>query len=178
MITPNREFYFLRHAQTDASFNVLRKVDAGDIPLNDAGITQAEIIEPLIGSLPIKTICCSPMKRAKQTKDICCRSLNQVSEYELNELSECDSKIWQEMTSLGPKAAFFSNEPILSYMQRVRVGINKALSKEGPVLIVSHAGIFWAMSCLMQIDNDWKIDNCSLVEFSYFFGRYQANKLM
>lgn len=53
-----KEFYFVRHGQTD--YNIAKhKKDLDhpiDIPLNDTGRTQAKLIEPLVAVLPIQTI--------------------------------------------------------------------------------------------------------------------------
>jgi uncharacterized phosphatase len=173
----NKEFYFLRHGQTDGNLNVSLKTSHGDISLNATGIAQAENIEPMISDLPIKTICFSPLKRAKQTKDICCSRLHSVSQHELPNLSECNPEIWQKMTSLGSEASLSTIEPVFSFMQRVRTGINEALAKEGPVLIVAHGGIHWAMCCFMQVEHNWIIDNCVPVHFSFVENRWVARKL-
>ena len=175
---PNKEFYFLRHGQTDGNLNVSQKTSHGDIALNATGIAQAKNIEPLISGLPIKTICFSPLKRAKQTKDICCSRLQTISQYELPNLSECNPEIWQQMTSLGAEASLCTREPVFSFMQKVRIGMNEALSKEGPVLIVAHGGIHWAICCFMQVEHNWIVDNCIPVHFSCLSDRWIARKMI
>ena len=59
-----KSFYFVRHRQTD--HNLLDGIDKEDHPenisLNDIGKKQAEFIEPFIASLPIQTICSSPLR--------------------------------------------------------------------------------------------------------------------
>lgn len=59
-----KEFYFIRHGQTDNNVSV-DKVDHADVSLNAVGLKQAEDLEPIIARLPIKSVCYSPMKRAK-----------------------------------------------------------------------------------------------------------------
>jgi probable phosphoglycerate mutase len=82
------------------------------------------------------------------------------------------------MTSLGADAHNYPEEPIYSFMQKVRSGVNQALSKEGPVLIVAHGGIHWAMCCLMKVNHEWVIDNCGLVHFSISeTGEWRAKQL-
>lgn len=57
-----KEFYFIRHGQTDHNKSA-PKIDHEDISLNDIGWQQANEIESIIAALPIKTICFSPLKR-------------------------------------------------------------------------------------------------------------------
>lgn len=173
-----KEFYFIRHGQTDGNLNYLSKTSHGDIPLNKTGIAQAKEIEPLIARLPIQNVCCSPLKRAKQTKEICCTNLGSINHHELPNLTECNPEIWQRMTTLGAEARNCPKEPVFSFMQRVLVGINEALSMEGPVLIVAHGGIHWAICCFMQIEHDWIIDNCVPVHFSWVSDRWIERKLV
>ena len=81
-----KEFYFLRHGQTDGNVSLSSKTSHGDIPLNQTGLAQAQEIEPLISLLSIKSICFSPLKRAQQTKEICCRNLGMDSLKQLEEI--------------------------------------------------------------------------------------------
>lgn len=129
------------------------------------GVAQAHAIEPIISLLPIKTVCYSPLKRAKETKEICCARLTTVH-HEIHDLRECDSEIWQKMTAIGTGAHLHLEEPVYSFLQRVSNGVNEALSKGGPVLIVAHGGIHWAMCCFMQVHHEGGIDNCIPLHFS------------
>ena len=61
MIIHKKEFYFIRHGQTDD--NIFHcKVDHDDVSLNTTGFQQAQNIEPIIANLPIQSICFSPLK--------------------------------------------------------------------------------------------------------------------
>lgn len=174
MIT-KKDFYFVRHGQT--AYNLLGdKVDHPDVSLNACGREQAQKIEPLIASLNIRNICFSPFKRVKETKDIISAKLT-AKEWEIPYLGECSLSVWQEMTSLGPKAISCTSEAIQKFMQQVIVGINQALDKEEQILIVAHGGIHWALCCLMNVENDWLIDNCVPVHFSYIEDKWTARKL-
>lgn len=172
-----KEFYFVRHGQTDGNAAAVKQ-DHGDIPLNATGREQARMIEPIVSSLPVKTICYSPLKRAKETREIACSNLT-TTHAEVTNLSECNTQIWQEMIALGKHAKTNSKEPVYSFMQRILKGINEALSCHGPVLIVAHGGVHWAACCLMEIDqHDWIIDNCIVTHFSIKEdGRWNAKKL-
>lgn len=170
-----KEFYFIRHGQTD--YNLLgNKVDHPDVSLNAFGREQAQKIEPLIASLNINTVCFSPSKRAKETKDIISAKLS-AKEWEIPHLGECSLSVWQEMTSLGANAVSCTNEAVQKFIQQVANGVNQALDKDGDVLIVAHGGIHWALCCLMNVEHGWVIDNCVPVHFSYRESKWTARKL-
>lgn len=173
-----KEFYFVRHGQTDHNLSGC-KVDHEDIPLNATGLRQAREIESIIAALPIKSVCCSPLKRAKQTKEAITLRL-QAEHYEVPDLGECTIQIWNDMTTSTTRDYQSHYPHVNTFMQRVLKGINAALSYEGPTLVVAHGGVHWAICCLMGIsDHDWLIGNCLLVHFSIGNNdRWQANKIV
>lgn len=175
MIT-KKEFYFVRHGQTDHNALGLVK-DYKDVSINAWGRKQAQAIESLITSLPIKTVCHSPLKRAKETNEIVTANLK-AAQREIHDLRECSGEIWCEMTSLGKGAFDEANPEVFSFMQQARQGVNEALSHEGPVLIVAHGGIHWAACFFMDVDHEWEIDNCVPVHFTCRKGRWEARKLI
>ncbi|MFS8562885.1 MAG: hypothetical protein LVR00_00520 [Rhabdochlamydiaceae bacterium] len=65
------------------------------------------------------------------------------------------------------------------FIERVKNGINQALSLPGPSLILAHGGVHWALCCLMKIDqHEWMINNGALVHFSIGAnGSWTASKL-
>jgi uncharacterized phosphatase len=176
-----KEFYFIRHGQTD--HNLLEGKDKGDhhaeIPLNATGRNQAKSAEPIISSLPVQTICASPMKRAQETKEIVTAKL-QVPHHVIDALGECTSKVWHAMSGLGMYASPPSEGEVRDFMDRVREGINQALQLPGPPLIVAHGGVHWAACSLMGIrDHEWSIGNCSVVHFTIGnHGRWSAKKMI
>ena len=165
---PKREFYFVRHGQTD--HNILEGKDKGDhpsdIPLNQKGKQQAVAIEPIVALLPVKTVCVSGMKRAQETKNIIANRL-QVPHYEVGALGECSAGIWKEMIRLGMYSPVPTDGQAFLFMEQVRRGLCEALSFSGPCLIVAHGGVHWAACCLMGIQNhEWSLENCGVVHFS------------
>src|SRR5437899_12962529 len=99
MMILQKEFYFVRHGQTDYNLLADESEHPAHIPLNATGRTQARAIEPIVASLPIKTVCFSPMKRAQETKEILSERL--VVEYsEIGDLGECSGKVWEKMSGL------------------------------------------------------------------------------
>jgi len=173
-----KEFYFIRHGQTDYNASDL-KIDHEDVSLNVIGFKQANEVEPIIASLPVKSICCSPLKRAKETKQIISKRLLAIH-HEMHSLGECSFQIWSDMTRSGVTAYYSGEEHVKNFINRVYSGVNEALLLDGPPLLVAHGGIHWAICCLMAItDHDWVIDNCLPV---HFFpddeGRWRARKLI
>ena len=176
-----QEFYFIRHGQTD--HNLLSGIHKGEdhpaeIPLNDTGRNQAKLIEPTIAMLPIQTICSSPLKRVQQTKEIIASQL-EVKSLEIDDLSECSASIWKELVLHGMYSPLPQEGVARQFMDRVRNGINQALSMPGPTLVVAHGGVHWALCCLMGIEeHEWAIANCIPVHFSIGdHGKWIAKKL-
>jgi broad specificity phosphatase PhoE len=158
-----KEFYFVRHGQTDYN-NPLIKTDPGDFSLNATGRMQALNLAPLINQLSFHTICCSPLKRAKETKELL---IPDREHQEIHDLRECTAEIWNTMTSLGKDALSKGSSSIKDFLEQAKNGLNQALKHPGPVLIIAHGGIHWAMCYWMNIeDHDWIIDNCKPVHFS------------
>ena len=172
-----KEFYFIRHGQTDSNTSD-NKIDHGDISLNAIGRKQAQAAESVIASLPIKSVCYSPLKRAKETKEAISLQLHAMH-YEIPELTECTMQIWKDMTAAGINAYQSTYMHVKTFINRALNGINQSLSKEGPVLIVAHGGIHWVICCLLNIPNhEWIIGNCLPVHFTVSeTGRWTARKL-
>lgn len=157
-----KEFYFIRHGQTDYNIRIDHdKVDhPPHIPLNDHGRKQAMLVEPVIAALPIKTICCSPYLRAQETKHLISSKL-QVEHLDVEDLGECNAEIWTAMFNRLEAAV------VDEFHQKVKKGLDAALAVEGPVLIVAHGGVHWAICSLLNIvDHEYAIDNCVPVHFT------------
>lgn len=176
-----KEFYFVRHGQTD--HNLMAREEQEDlglflrskempsqpesISLNDTGRQQAKDIQHIISSLPIKTVCSSPLKRVQETKAIVTEKLSAVDHFTIENLGECTGKIWHSMSSAGMYYPLPEQGIVRDFMERVRRGINEALSLPGPSLIVSHGGVHFALCCLIGIEtHSWRIKNCQPVHFS------------
>ncbi len=158
-----KEFYFIRHGQTDHHIGL--GLENIDIPLNVTGMQQARKIEPVIATLPIQTICFSPLIRAKQTKELIASSIS-AEQHELEDLKECCWNTWNDMTFQGQKSKIEFTEPVKEFMYRAIRGINQALSMPGPVLIVAHGGVHWAMCYFMNANCNWAIEHCMPFHYS------------
>jgi broad specificity phosphatase PhoE len=66
---PKRNFYFLRHGQTD--WNAQGRFQGhSDIPLNALGLSQADDAARLLAPCPIDLVVASPLVRARKTAEI------------------------------------------------------------------------------------------------------------
>lgn len=163
-----KEFYFIRHGQTDYQnhLEVNHKIDHANISLNATGRIQAQLIQPVISALPIKTVCTSPLRRAQETKEIITSNLR-ATHHEINDLGECTAQIWEEMTQLKKYSPLPSEGVVRQFMDQVRNGVNQALALPSPSLIVAHGGVHWAICYMIGIDeHEWSINNCIPVHFS------------
>lgn len=174
------QFYFVRHGQTD--HNLLEKQDKGDhigsIPLNSTGRNQARAIEPIIRSLPIQTVCCSPMKRAQETKEILLAN-RPLPEHLFENFSECNARVWNGMKKWGMQISLPEDEEILFFRDKVQRGLDQMLVLPSPALIVAHGGVHWVLCSLLKIEeHPWAIDNCAIVHFSLRAdGKWIAKKI-
>lgn len=162
-----KTFYFLRHGETDWNH---RRIIQGqtDTPLNATGLAQAAAVKDRVEALPIATICCSPLQRARRTTDIVNQTLaRQV--VAIPDLMECHLGIYQGHPSNGEwRAPWVAGGPMpegetfAEYTARVIRGFNQALAHPGPVLIVAHGGNFWALEHHGLIARGTRVTNCAL----------------
>ncbi len=175
----NKEFYFIRHGQTDYNADRAYKYDHhSEVSLNQVGRDQAAKACTLVDSLQIQTVCCSPMKRAQETKEMITANLKEVRCYDLVELGECTSVIWRELSFL--KSFKEPGEEAKSYLNRVKNGLDRVLSFPAPALIVSHGGVHLALCYLLAIQgHDWIADNCTIIHFfQQTDGVWKAKKMI
>ena len=169
-------FYFLRHGQTDWNKEGIIQGQT-DVPLNQTGRNQADEAKAHLADTPVVTICCSPLSRALQTAKI----INTVLDCRLiviNELQEChfgeaEGKriIADSYDDIIRSAESYGGEPFEDFANRVIAGINQALTHPGPVLIVSHGGVFHALRSRSRIELNGDMPNCIPVYLSPLFDR-------
>jgi len=137
------DFYYLRHGATLAEW---------DIELSEAGKIQAvqgaEITQRCVESL--KTICTSPLLRARQTANEVRLRFPEADLREIAGLREWDFGQWSRAPYKDFKEQYLSfgnppgGETHQAFADRVRVALEKCLSLPGPLLIVAHGGV-WMM---------------------------------
>ena len=153
-----REFFFVRHGQTDHNTGKIQG-EHGDIRLNTVGLAQAEAIEPFIATLPLRVVFYSPMQRARETKDIITRRISTRC-LEIPEFTECPCSVWEEIRQGSAKGALAKQ-----FMERVKDGLQKVLVEEGPALIVAHGGVYSAIFTWLNLKGGRIIDNCIPMRF-------------
>ncbi|WP_157231047.1 histidine phosphatase family protein [Kiloniella laminariae] len=163
-----KPFYYIRHGQTD--WNIIHRLQGHtDVPLNATGIAQAYSAAEAIRGIEIATICASPLSRALDTAKILQKALGAEIEI-LDDLKECCFGEYEGQTGhnwmpdweaghFTPKGA----ESYQDFIDRSTAAINQALTRPGPVLIVAHGGIYWAVTEHAKYEKGTTLPNCTLV---------------
>jgi broad specificity phosphatase PhoE len=166
-------FYFIRHGETDWN-REHRIMGQKDIPLNATGKLQAQNVARLLKICSIKTICHSPLIRAKETALI----LNETLKCQLIEVDSLKECCWgtfegelkgdkpyleQWINGLTPESAESCDE----FKLRVLESVKLSLIHQNP-LIVSHGGVYWALQQLLckNIVHHNSAQNCVPFHFS------------
>lgn len=168
-------FYFIRHGQTDLNAkNDLHNNE--DVALNATGRLQAEKARSIIETLPISTICVSPLKRTLETAEIISINLKKPKVI-IHDLRECTGTDWLNMMAWKPSSYAFDQQTKF-FLDRALKGINESLKHEGPVLIVAHGGVHWALCHHFNIQGHHRvIDNCVAVHVARVQNHWTAKTL-
>lgn len=157
------EFYYVRHGQTD--FNIKKEKKNWDMFLNDVGRFQIKSLEKTIKTLPIEIIVFSPLKRAKETKDIINQYLN-LCEISLPEIKEAKEGLYNQIIQLKVHKNNKISRKLKKFLKRVSSGITKILDCSKLPLVVGHGVVYTAICYLLDIKTDtWRIPNGGLVRF-------------
>jgi len=158
-----RTFYYLRHGETDWN-REHRAQGHNDIPLNQTGIAQAYAAVPALARCEIATVCTSPLARARRTAEIINETLGRPLVV-IDELKECGYgavegqargnwfRAWRE------GGVIEGAETFEGFIARALGGLNAALAHPGPVLIVAHAGVYWAIQRYARLERSF-LENC------------------
>jgi len=153
---PEAPFWFLRHGETDYNAKGLSQ-GAIDIALNDAGRGQAGRAGPLLAGRGITAVYASPMLRTRETAAIVNETLGLevIFEPDLREVifGGMEGKPlqpwfteWMEGRSTPAGAESFAE-----VTARAAAVMERLLAVAGPILIVSHGGVFRAIRDLMGL---------------------------
>lgn len=152
-----KPFYFLRHGETDWNLEH-RAMGSQDIPLNDRGVSQGLNAAELLKNEPIVTIVSSPLLRARKTADIIAEQIKAP----VIEVTELQEACWGEKEGQLKGNGLWVNgwrngdeikgaEKYSDFAIRIKRGIEKALENTGPVLIVSHGGVYWVVQEILGL---------------------------
>ena len=159
---PRKSFYFIRHGEIDLQPD---SNPNDSTPLNARGKLQSEEVKGVVSSLPIESVCFSPMLRAQETKDILTQGLD-IKHHEVSKLEECSLDIWRKILRLEEAPGYPIAIEVENFMFSVLAGMHTALDKSNLPLIVAHGGVHWVICYHLMIKNhSWKIDNCLLLRF-------------
>ena len=160
----------IRHGQTEA--NAARLMAGSlDSPLTDLGRAQAKDVHAAVRSLKTKPkhIIHSNLDRARETATIINEALN-LPMSEDADMAEMHAGDWEGVPYAQCDALFKgwvdppNGESCDTFFERIKTAKNRALSKDEPVMIVSHGGVFRAFWKLYGIHNEG-VQNCKLYEF-------------
>ncbi len=138
-----------------------------DIPLNDTGLAQARAAMYLFDGVEIGSVVCSPLNRARRTAEIICEVIGLPITI-LPELHECnlgkqDGELRGQWFA-DWKAGTLEIEEAETYQQhmaRSLGAVNRAITEHpGPVLVVAHGGIYWAIRDIIGLPSDYRLPNC------------------
>lgn len=162
-------FYFVRHGQTDANLAELAAGSGWDIELNETGLAQALALaesEALRACRGVKTICASPLARARQTAE----TINKVLQAQIViiddlkewHLGEWERRSWNELPNIyHPNSDPPGGETQNEFSARVEGAFAFALTHPGPVLIVAHGGVWDRIARHLELPRA-EINNCEL----------------
>jgi probable phosphoglycerate mutase len=148
----NKEpFYFMRHAKTEWNARGVY-MGAQDIPINAEGMEQAEAASSILENREIKYIVTGPLSRTHTTAEILANKLKKqvliIEEFRqcswgCKEGAPFDDGTMINNWLLGetPNGA----ETAKDFHSRVLRGLEVVLKLDGPVLIVSHGGVYRAI---------------------------------
>jgi broad specificity phosphatase PhoE len=167
---PHRAFHFVRHGETE--WNRLGRFQGRtDIPLNQRGEAQAAALRPHLNSFGFRSIAASPLVRARPTAEILNADLglpihfsDALMEFDVGPFAgKGDTGDWLCDWRRGNAVA--GVESLTDFATRVGRGIKDALALEGPVLVVAHGGLIWALEHLLGLPAALDIPNTALVHF-------------
>ncbi len=181
MKLPPIPFHFVRHGETD--WNRQGKIQGWrDIPLNARGEAQAEGLRPEMAGYGFATIAVSPLARARRTAEILnadlkleTHVLDDLKEFDVGPLegTRAETWIWDWLDGQTPPGV----ESFADFTVRVRRGLIHALALPGPVLVVAHGGLIWALEHLLGLPTGTDIANTTLVRFAPVGDRWQFDIL-
>jgi alpha-ribazole phosphatase len=182
------EIILIRHGETD--FNALEIFRGrADVPLNDNGIRQAQLLAEYLGGEKIDTIYSSPLQRAVKTAEIIAAphklkvnvvaDLNDIDcgEWQglsLREVKERYEELYQDWLDTPEQVRIPGGESLEDVKKRALPFVQDAVMRcgEGRMVFVSHRAVNKVLICaLLGLDNsffwNFKLDTGGITRFSY-----------
>ncbi len=164
---PPHPFYFIRHGETDWNRQGTY-MGKTDIPLNDLGRRQAAHAALTLKNEPITHIVTSPLLRAHETATIIAEVIQKpvhivedLHEFNLGEAGKqsLDLGFFERwLAGETPEGA----ESVEELDARILGAVTQALTFPGPVLIVSHGGVYHSLRRLLKGESPGFVKNCTV----------------
>ena len=170
--------YIVRHGQTD--YNVEgRYAGRIDVPLNDNGMEQANIIKEQLKNTKFDMVFSSPLIRAYETAKIICDN-NIVKDERIIERSngELEGKLKSEITQKidfnDPEEKRYNIESIIDFKKRINSFFDEITTeyRGKNVLVVTHAGVGIYARCYFEGEpieleyTKYKMKNCEIIKYN------------
>lgn len=150
-------FCFVRHGETDWN---KRGISMGqtDIPLNARGREQAHSAANALKNIAFNSIVASPLSRALETAQIIAEKIR----LPVTIIEDLKEGCWGDREGTSGNLPlleewrkglryFEGGETFSSFSQRVLKGLNEALLLPGPILVVAHGGVYWAIQEALKL---------------------------
>ncbi len=176
---PRIPFHFVRHGETDWN-RAGRMQGWRDIPLNATGEGQAEALRAAMSGYRFGSIAASPLSRARRTAEILNRDLS-LQMHLIDDLREFDVGPYEGSEARGWFADWRAGatrdgvESFADFTRRIQRGMMTALALPGPILVVAHGGVVWALEHLLGLPVGMDIANTTLVHFRPDANRWQLD---
>lgn len=178
MMIPHHPFYFVRHGETD--WNKMGKIMGHqDIPLNQRGIEQSNILKNKMQEIKFGKIWSSPLARAQQTAEIINDGTKQIISLNNNLMERCwgvgegevylglgpDMNMTEEVDKVEHTLPFGA-ESYINFKERIIRAFQEILEPQIlPPLIVSHGGVFLLLAKSLAHTNT-TASNCEIYYFN------------
>jgi len=159
-------FYFLRHGQTEHNKQRICQGHA-DVPLNDTGLTQADIAANVLVKMQPVAIRASDLMRVRQTAAPIAERLGMDVKTDPR-LRERAFGIYENQSINGQLWSFDhpSIETLEDFVDRSLEGFGWALEQDD-VLVVTHGGLRRVLSAALGIEvADWTAHNALPMRFT------------
>ncbi|MBU2699678.1 putative phosphoglycerate mutase [Sporomusaceae bacterium BoRhaA] len=161
----NRTIYLIRHGSIQTADDQHRYIGQVDLPLNEVGVGQAQVLQQRFEHASIHSIYCSDLFRSQQTAEIIAthkkvvitarkdlREIN-LGEWENRTFAEIMQRFPQQFKARGKDIGYYcipGGESFAQCSQRVVAAFHDIMNNShGNILIVGHAGVNRLLLCHM-----------------------------
>ncbi len=182
------EIILVRHGETEYNASETFRGRA-DVPLNDTGLRQAQLLGEYLASEKIDVVYSSPLQRAVKTAeaiaaphkltvkivasldDIDCGQWQGLT---LSEVKEKYSEVYQDWLDTPEQVKIPGGESLEDVKRRVLPFVQDAITRcgQGKIVLVSHRAVNKVLICaLLRLDNSsfwsFKMDTGAITRFNF-----------